>query len=300
MALRSLLASSLKVVACEGVAPASAGTGALLASSSARLLSTSSAPFAATPLLLTHNRIALKKPDPQQTYRVATKKKPTKIIFVGKKGSDGRYVRPPQISAELQREDRDKNAKVAFGRSTYSDRKRFLVKKYQQIFDAAKVVVCVQPAQAADFAPFRTELMKEFKSVHIRNGLVHLEGKSYAGLKALFRGPTKVLFHDDPARMFSSLATLKRVLRNHPGVIFLGGAVDGQAAISHDMEELTSFTSKEQIQASVIPYLQGHMQMIPALQSATMSLTKILHHHAGQLEKAASVGALPGAAPAAQ
>ncbi len=253
-----------------------------VAAPSVRAFSTNA--FSTTPLA---QRIAISYEQDTRalTYKVLNQKQQSKVRVVGRKDSQGNYLRPEFVDPEIRQVARSKTAKEMFARDDYSMRKRYLSSRYEKLFDSAPLVVCVQPLQSTLYDDFRRAVSKHFKSLHVTNGLVRVEGKRYEQMKMFFKGPTKVLYLTNHAELFPAIKALYAALKAHPNMLFLGGSVEGSPAVSYSIEELLQFTSKEQIQGSIIPYLNSPAQVIPVLQSSSMQLTRLLNHHAETLQK---------------
>jgi len=248
--------------------------------------------FHTTPILHRSKVSFLKE---TQTYTVQTTRR--SVVLKGLKDErTGEFVRPQIIDKVALREERQKNAKEIFRRDHYSHRKQFLVDRYRRVFDSAKVLICVQPITHDAFPPFRHELLPHFKTLHVSNGLVHIEDKSYAAIKPLFQGPTEVLFQTDPTKIFSSLRAFMKATKAHPQILPLGGAIEGVPGVVYDFEDVLKYESKEHIQGSVIPYLNAPAQVIPVLQSPNIQLVRLLQHHVDQLEKNGGAPAAAGEA----
>lgn len=250
----------------------------------------------ATPLIALQRRyfrIGAPKPEIRHSYKVNNKVNARKAYRKGMRDEDGEFVRPPAIDPDLLREARDATIKDFYKREKYSERKRYLVDRYRRTLDKSKLIICVQPTKLEDFEPFRDSLKKYFKVLHVRNGLVHIQDRSYARLRDLLIGVTKVLYISDEAKLFEAIAHLKKTLGNHPNILFLGGAVDGAAVTGFEMLELAEYQSKAHILGNIIPMLSQHMQLIPVLQSNTLTLTRILNKREEDLQKLQDANANP-------
>eukprot|EP00461_Guttulinopsis_vulgaris_P001320 UN01320 len=167
----------------------------------------------------------------------------------------------------------------------FSLRKQFLYNRNRRILESAHAVLIIQPGSDAEFYEIMDKLIGHWETAHFRNGLVHLDDKSYANLKEFFKGPIRVLLQKDKEKIFPSVAKLRKVLNEHPDTLFLGGAIDGFAGVAKDFEELKQFESKLHIQQQLINTLSGVNALIPTLDYPTKNLAMVMNHHEKEITK---------------
>jgi len=167
----------------------------------------------------------------------------------------------------------------------FSLRKRFFYERNRTILDRAKLIIILQPMNDVEFWGLMERMGDAFYTSHFRNGLVHIHDKPYAKIKGFFKGPVRVLLQDDASKIIPSLKKLKAALKEYPNTIYLGGAADGGAGLSHELDELLEYESKEHIQGQLVGLLNSISQICPVVDYATSSLARVLHHHGEQIAK---------------
>uniref|UniRef100_A0A0A9WLM2 50S ribosomal protein L10 n=1 Tax=Lygus hesperus TaxID=30085 RepID=A0A0A9WLM2_LYGHE len=96
----------------------------------------------------------------------------------------------------------------------------------------------------------------------------------------MLRGPVRLLFLHDSNNIRTALQIFSQHIRSDPNILFLGGQVEGTAAIASTIRRLLQYSTQDDIAPQIISNLAyPSLHTVQLLQYPSIQLLLLLQHH---------------------